>query len=452
MKAAELLNTVLRNDYCSGCGVCTASDGSPFGMQLTGEGRYFPVLTGLENIDGIVCPFAQDAPDETALAGQLYAGAGVHFHEEFGYYRQIYTGHTADEGFRLNGSSGGGVTWMAHELLRRNLTDFVVTVGETGPGTPRYAYRIISNPEEIFATAKSRYYPVSLDGVLEQIRRQPGRYTLIGIPCFIKGIRLLQQQEPVFAERIVFTIGIFCGHLKSTHYLSLLAAQFPAHEEDIVSFDFRHKIPGRPANRYGTAIQLKNGRQLVKPNDQLFGTDWGLGLFKLNACDYCDDIIGETADISFGDAWIPPFEKDWKGTNMVVTRHPVIQKLVDEAIGKGDLVWQPARPEQLLQSQAGGFRHRREGLAYRLWLARKKGRWTPRKRVAPRRIHSRKRRKLYRLRMQIREMSFASAFYRQPDKLRKQLRPIIRRIEKLYRHSLWTRLRLRIKRLVQKHK
>ena len=32
--------------------------------------------------------------------------------------------------------------------------------------------------------------------------------------------------------------------------------------------------------------------------------DWGMGIFKLGACDYCDDIVGETADISFGDAWL----------------------------------------------------------------------------------------------------------------------------------------------------
>ena len=35
--------------------------------------------------------------------------------------------------------------------------------------------------------------------------------------------------------------------------------------------------------------------------------DWGAGFFQNPACDWCDDVVAETADIAFGDAWVEPY-------------------------------------------------------------------------------------------------------------------------------------------------
>jgi len=42
---------------------------------------------------------------------------------------------------------------------------------------------------------------------------------------------------------------------------------------------------------------------------------WTNGFFKLNACNFCDDIFAELADVVFMDAWIDPYIYDSKGTN-----------------------------------------------------------------------------------------------------------------------------------------
>lgn len=39
------------------------------------------------------------------------------------------------------------------------------------------------------------------------------------------------------------------------------------------------------------------------------------------ACDFCDDVFAETADIALGDAWLPEYVQDGNGTNVVVTRN-----------------------------------------------------------------------------------------------------------------------------------
>jgi coenzyme F420-reducing hydrogenase beta subunit len=41
---------------------------------------------------------------------------------------------------------------------------------------------------------------------------------------------------------------------------------------------------------------------------------WGTGLFKSNACDFCDDVTTELADVSL-DAWIP-YNKDGLGNSV----------------------------------------------------------------------------------------------------------------------------------------
>jgi hypothetical protein len=100
-----------------------------------------------------------------------------------------------------------------------------------------------------------------------------------------------------------------------------------------------------------------------------------------SACNYCDDVVAETADVSFGDAWVEPYSSDGKGTNVMVVRSPVIEAFVMNAIEEGRLKLEEVDGAFIEKTQAAGFRQRREGLAYRLtW--NKKG-LQPIKRVAP---------------------------------------------------------------------
>ncbi|MGJ3627724.1 hypothetical protein AB5I41_13435 [Sphingomonas sp. MMS24-JH45] len=46
--------------------------------------------------------------------------------------------------------------------------------------------------------------------------------------------------------------------------------------------------------------------------------DWVRAFFQASAGDYRDDVVAETADISFGEAWVEPYASDGRGTNVVV--------------------------------------------------------------------------------------------------------------------------------------
>lgn len=102
------------------------------------------------------------------------------------------------------------------------------------------------------------------------------------------------------------------------------------------------------------------------------GNMWGTGLFKANACDFCDDVTTELADISLGDAWLAPYNQDGRGANVIVTRSDLADKIIHESIAEGKTTIASLPIEKFLASQQGSFNHRQKGLSYRIKQAHKK--------------------------------------------------------------------------------
>ena len=344
------------------------------------------------------CPFAPAAADEDAIALERFPRAAV-ADGRVGRFDAAFVGHVVEPGFRENGSSGGMVSWVAVELLRTGAIDGVAHVVPCDPGADGrfFQYRISRTPEAIGEGAKSRYYPVELTEVLREIRATPGRYAVVGVPCFIKAVHLLRRIDPVIGNRITHTLGLFCGHMKSARFVQSFAWQLGAELERVRALDYRIKDPSRPANWYRAHLELEDGSTASQDWWHLADGDWGAGFFQNAACNFCDDVVAETADIAFGDAWVEPYASDGHGTNVLVVRSPELARIVDLAVADGRLALQSVDAEFIVRTQAAGFRHRRDGLAYRLSWSR--GGVRPRKRVAPRSDHLPPRRKLiYRMR------------------------------------------------------
>ncbi len=258
----------------------------------------------------------------------------------------------------------------------------------------------------MLAGAKSRYYPVEMSQVMDFVRETEGRYVFVGLPCFVKAARKFCMQDEVLEQRIVYFIGLVCGHLKSKAFAELMACQAGIGPDEIADIDFRHKLPERPADNYGIRVEGEDGDSKVLVARDTLGTNWGLGFFKYEACDYCDDIFSETADLAVGDAWLKQYTADSKGNSVVIARNGVIDTIISDGIQRGELKLDTLSAEEMRQAQGGGFRHRRSGLGYRLYLKQKKNEWAPDKRVAVNRNGTSFSRKLvYRYRVYLREKS-----------------------------------------------
>ena len=130
---------------------------------------------------------------------------------------------------------------------------------------------------------------------------------MVGIPCFIKAIHLLRRLDPVVRERVTHTLGLFCGHMKSAAMVESFAWQLGTELQRVRALDYRIKDESRPANWYRVNLELDDGAAASQDWWHLADGDWGAGFFQNPACDWCDDVVAETADVSFGDAWVEPF-------------------------------------------------------------------------------------------------------------------------------------------------
>jgi len=458
---SSIFDNVKNGGYCIGCAACTAVESSPFQIKLQENGMYTAKLNDLNATDesiqqGMsVCPFSGLGKNETEIGNTLYSDASAN-DEYLGFYESNYAGYVSEGEFRKDGSSGGMATWILTELFNKGFIDKVLHVKENDENL-LFKYGLSDNIEDIQKSAKTRYYPVEMSEVLKIVKEQPGNYAIVGLPCFIKSIRLLTENEPIFKERIKFCVGLVCGHLKSSYFAEMMAMQVGFDQDQFKSINFRHKIEGKNAGDYGVNVQgideSNKLKEVIAPTRDLFGTNWGHGFFKYNACDYCDDVLAETADITIGDAWLPEYINESKGTNVVVVRNQIINKLIIEAKEQKRLHLDDLRAEKVFQSQAGGFRHRREGLSYRLHLKKQQNEWYPQKRVEPSSKINKKRKKIYEGRLKLNKMSFEA--FQQAKKSNDfseftgKMQPIVDEYNKIEAPSILRRVLSKGKRLIK---
>lgn len=460
-----LLNeTVIKGGYCIGCGACASTNDSPFEMKVDKYGQLRAELNSnkLSNDSSTVdkvCPFSDASKDEYFLGKELFGSNSI-YDDRLGFIEATYAGYVQEDSFREDGSSGGMGTWILAELLKEGLVDNVVHVGmastESSSGM-LFNYSISKSVDEVKVGSKSRYYPVELSKVIDFILNHEGKYAIIGVPCFVKAIRLLCRENDILASRIKYCIGLVCGHLKSSHFASMWAWQVGIHPYNLKSFNFREKLEGYAANEYGiSAGEIINGELKVtksKPLKQMFGSNWGWGLFKYKACDFCDDVVAETADLTIGDAWLPQYLSDSKGTNVLIIRNREILQLLERAKKEERVVMDDVSPADVIRSQKSGFSHRREALAYRLFNTDKEGVWRPKKRVVPSLTTlSKKEKKIQDLRIKIVKSSHKS-FQKALEKdsfqvFLNDLKPLINKYNNLYRAPLFVRIVNRIRKKI----
>ncbi|MCA9188147.1 MAG: Coenzyme F420 hydrogenase/dehydrogenase, beta subunit C-terminal domain [Pirellulaceae bacterium] len=412
---ASLDLTVLAGGFCVGCGACASLPNGTYRMEYTEDHNYRAARSqpGRDTHAAQVCPFSSEATNETEIAAALYPNC--HTDERLGKYLGTYAGHAKLGGIRERGSSGGLTTWVAQQLLSRKLVDAVAHVHGPLPADQTesrvlYKYGLSWNEDQLTTNAKTRYYPIEMSEVIREIRATPSiRVAFVGVPCFVKAVRLLCRHDEDLNQKIAYCISLVCGHLKSSRWADLAAWQCGVPPAELKSIDFRKKIPGRPANSYGVEINSPQDHESagrVRPVSELFGNSWAYMLFAYKACDYCDDILGETADLSVGDAWLPPHNLDYRGTNVVVTRHPQIEAILQDGVASGAIELEKVNIDQVAHTQRGNLRHRHEGLAFRLYEAQLLGQWTPPKRIQPSQDHlTNERREVFRLRTAMRERS-----------------------------------------------
>lgn len=342
---------------------------------------------GISKIAEFVSPNFNSTFNESIIATELFGNAeNMNFDSRLGFYSELYVGYVSEGNYRKNASSGGMGTWIFKELLEKNMIDYVINVKKNNDleAEVMFKYEISSNIDDLKKGAKTKYYPVEISEVIKKVKENPGRYAIVGIPSFIYAVRLLMKQDSILENRIKYTIGLICGHQKSSKFAEFMGWQVGFKPGDMKDIDFRYKLDNQPANRYAVKMSgLINGKEMtiIKPTSELYGQNWGWGLFKPTASNFTDDVFNETADIVLGDAWLPRYTSDSKGTNVVIVRNQEIGNLINKAIAEERLVMDKVDNKTIFASQSSHYQHTHDELSYRLYKKESENEWTPIKRV-----------------------------------------------------------------------
>lgn len=357
------IDKVLENELCTGCGVCISEDKSKTSKMVWNGSKFLvPQLTEFSSKDEMygVCPFNPDNKNEDELGEIIFKKHNNNYNNRIGFYNGLYAGYSKK--FRDTSSSGGIATYIFEKLIKNNIVDYLFIVQE---GSEGFEYQLCKNIDDIRKISKTRYMPVTLEKLFTEIYNIEGKVAVSGVSCFVKAIRIKQEKNPILKEKIPFVIGIICGGLKSKYYTDFLAQSAGCNSE-YSSIQYRVKNKESFALDYKFSCKENNNGKIHMVDMLSLGDMWGTGLFKSNACDFCDDVMNELADISLGDAWIAPYDRCGSGNSVIITRSPLAGSLIGQGLVSEELSLDEISLERMIQSQSGSYNHRHKGLYYRI--------------------------------------------------------------------------------------
>jgi len=260
-----------------------------------------------------------------------------------GHIAEAAVGYATNEEIRVGSTSGGVVTGLLAHMLESNQIDGAVIIGSSDSPVWKGRALVARTRADLLSGMKSKYAITTTNAVFAEIRKTPGRYAVVGLPCQIHGYRKAIALDPRLKERIVLSIGLFC-HAAIEH------------EAYRVMFEGLGER-GKTAKRFISRIGKHPGTpHLEMPDGSLYPVYFGertgyrpssievinilYRLYTPERCTTCFDGLADFADISVGDPWMPePTDavKWTDGWSLVVLRTARGQNAYHAAVQAGAL-------------------------------------------------------------------------------------------------------------------
>ncbi len=325
-----MLEKVLQNNMCAGCGLCESAFGSDkLKVEMNKEGFFRPNLTQnltAEETEAFVqfCPGTKvkkeilPTPNYDGIWGEIYSS---------------YIGASSDEKIRSEASSGGGISTILVYLLEKKIVDAVIHVGASLEDPFMNVVKLSTTKEQVISNANSRYSPSSpLKNINEIVESLDfNSYAFVGKPCDVAALRQYSEINPLVKEKVKYMISFFCAGVPSIKATKDTVEALAVDTKEVKRVDYRKE--GWPGFF-----------RVIDKNDKKYKLTYALTWMRLLGprvqfrCKVCPDGIGHFSDIVCADGWdnfdnkgFPTF-KNSPGKSLIISRTIKGEDLLQAAI------------------------------------------------------------------------------------------------------------------------
>jgi coenzyme F420-reducing hydrogenase beta subunit len=215
-------------------------------------------------------------------------------------------------------------------------------------GKVRAHFLVATTEEELLAARGSKYVQTRFSAeALPLMRSFEGRLAVVGLPCDLTILKNHLAKDSALAEKVVFTIGLLCGHNSRPELIDTITARL---EKDAGSQlrDFRFRVGHW---RGMLQAEFESGAVLTKPT-KYFNDYQNLFFFSERKCMACHDHYAYDADISTGDVWLYSLRDDPIKHTGAIIRTDRADALYASACESGAVATEPLDIRRIMDGQA----------------------------------------------------------------------------------------------------
>jgi coenzyme F420 hydrogenase subunit beta len=368
----EIIRDVVETNLCTRCGTCAgACPSGVFEFREIDEACLPAAVRPEACIRCGLCTAACPGKRVSFAKVRSAAGYAPIQSEELGPIRRIRAAHARNPAVRSAGASGGVVTAMLCDLLRRGeITGAIVL--DSHPHAPWRPWpRIARTREEIVHAAQSKYCVTPTNVALKEIDHDADRLAIVALPCQIHALRALERQGRRVMKNVALIIGLYCGNQL---YFGATRSFLRRHGVRDLSkvAEIRYREGLWPGNVY---CILKNSRWFARPK---FEFNHLISFYAVERCLLCADLAAEGADISVADAWNAG-DGTSRGSSLIVSRTALGESTVADLIAREviDIDVEDIELDEALAMHAHGLDLKKTGALLRIQNLQRHGRPAP---------------------------------------------------------------------------
>ncbi len=313
------ITLVVENQLCLSCGACDPiCPTNTISFFETPAGHIFPKI----NYDGCI---------DCTLCLQVCPGVG--FSDDMinqiptdpfiGNVISVNVGKSSNNQIYKNSQSGGIVTELVYQALKNGEVGAVIVaeMQEQNHGNPRAKGIVVTNPEDLLKSQKSKYVPIPLLRAIREIEKLDVDFGIVGVSCHIHGLIRTLEKKRKLKKRLKFKIGLVCDRVMTYGGMEFLINQSNV-KGKITEFIFRDKAYiGYPGE---VKIKSKNKLKYLSKSERMRIKDF----FTPTRCRICFDKMNIFSDLTVGDPHqINNIDREM-GESLIITRTKIGQKLL----------------------------------------------------------------------------------------------------------------------------